>query len=86
MNELTYTFQESMSYTIESGMLKLAEYGKPRLVRTTSGWYCCIEMFVQGKGVQFEISSEFHEATMLKAVQVCIERVYKAFKDLGLSK
>lgn len=50
-----------------------------------SGNVCAVEMFVQGKGVEFVIASGFRETSMLNAARVCYERLEKALNDLGLS-
>jgi hypothetical protein len=72
-------------YTIETGMLKLCEYGKPRLVSFGNGeWYCVLEMFVQGQGVEFKVASAHNEISMLQAIKVCYERLEKALSDLGV--
>jgi len=78
-------FKVIQDYGIEDGMLKLCEYGKPRLCSHGNGeWHCAVEMFVQGKGITFNITSEFTEKSMLIAVHVCIERLKKALTDLGV--
>lgn len=72
--------------TIEEYIDKLCYYGKPWLSSQGNGeWYCAIDMFVQGQGVEFKIASTFKEPSMLAAVRVCWERLEKALKDLGLS-
>jgi hypothetical protein len=76
---------KDFNYTIETGMLKLCEYGTPRLCSQANGqWYCSLDMFVQGQGVAFKVSSDFNEPSMLAAIKVCYERLHKALKDLGM--
>lgn len=66
-------------------MTLLCEYGKPRLCSQGNGeWFCTIDMFVQGSGVEFKVASTFQEPSMLQAVKTCYERLDKALKDLGL--
>lgn len=73
------------AYTLEGYLLNLCRFGKPRLCSQANGkWYCAIDMFVEGKGVEFKIASEFGEPSMLEAVRVCYDRLIKALKDLGL--
>ena len=70
---------------LEECLLKLCEYGNPRLSCTGNGqWYCALDMFVQGKGVEFKVASDFREVSMQHAVNACYERLMKALADLGL--
>lgn len=72
--------------SLEECVDKLCAYGKPRFQCYGNGeWYCAVEMFVQGKGVEFVIASGFRETSMLNAARVCYERLEKALNDLGLS-
>lgn len=74
------------NYSLDEGLNKLCEYGKPTLwYRGNGQWYCSLEMYVQGKGISFTVASEFTEISKLDAVRVCYERLAKALKDLGLS-
>lgn len=73
------------NYDIEGGMLKMCEYGKPRVWSQGNGeWYCSLEMFVQGKGVEFKVASDYNHPSMLDAIKVCYERLEKALSDLGV--
>ena len=73
------------SIPLEECLHKLCEYGKPRLSSQGNGeWYCAIEMFVQGIGVDFKVASSFKEPSAHDAVNVCYERLKKALSDLGL--
>ena len=73
------------SLTLEEYMDKLCQYGKPCLrYFGNDEWYCNIDMFVQGQGVEFKIASTFKEPSMLSAAKVCYERLEKALSDLGL--
>jgi hypothetical protein len=81
----TSKLSKRFDYTIETGMLKLCEYGLPRIWSQGNGqWYCSLEMFVQGTGVQFKVASDFNEPSMLQAIKVCYERLEKALSDLGV--
>ena len=72
------------SLTLEEYMGKLCQYGKPGLRYFGNGeWYCNIDMFVQGTGVEFKIASSFKETSMLNAAKVYYERLEKALSDLG---
>ena len=70
--------------TLEETVDDLCKYGKPRFQFMGDGWYCVIEMYVQGKGIQFNVASDFKHASMLEASTVCYERLHKALRDLGL--
>ena len=79
-------FKPTVEYGIEDGMLKLCEYGKPRLTSFGNGrWHCAIDVFCNGKGVEFKIASEFGEPSMVDAVRSCISRLHDALKSLGVS-
>ena len=86
-NVVSYSsFKKSSEYGIEEGLMKLCEYGKPRLASQGNGeWYCAIEMYVQGKGVDFKIASDFGCKSPQASISECIERLQKALKDLGLN-
>lgn len=68
---------------LEEILLFLALYGKPRLSWLTNGWYCCLDVMVTGKGVEFKIASEFDHPTPLEAVMVCKQRLEEAMRSLS---
>jgi hypothetical protein len=71
--------------SIEEGLYELCKYGKPRLsCMGKDEWYCNIEMWVQSKGVEFKIASEFKHSSPVEAVSVCIQRLKQALNDLGV--
>lgn len=85
MNEaaLINRLSKNFNFDLEGGLKKLCEYGKPRLSSQGNGqWYCSLDMYVQGKGVEFKIASDFTHPSMLEAVQICYERLEKVLKDL----
>jgi hypothetical protein len=61
----------------------LCNYGNPRVSRINGGWCSSMDMFVSGKGVEFEIKSEFNHKTPEKAVEQVIERMVDALKKLA---
>jgi len=68
---------------------ELCRYGKPRLSNTGSigqqEWYCNMEMFAQGKGVEFKIASDFKHSTPTEAALICYERMVAALETLGVT-
>lgn len=78
------TFFKMPDFDLEEGLLRLCSYGKPSVSRMSEGWHCDITMFVQGKGVEFKIRSEFNEKSPRAAVRICYERLETALRDLGV--
>lgn len=70
---------------LESILASLAKYGRPRLGLYDGGWYCTVDMFVTGDGVEFKIASEFKNPTPLQAAFVCWERLQHTLDGLRIS-
>lgn len=72
--------------TIEEGLELLCQFGNPRLSRIgkqdKADWYCNIDMFVTGKGVEFKVASDFDCKTPVAAVNQCCERLKETLKSL----
>ena len=61
---------------LEEILIYLSQFGKPRIgIYSTQGWHCNVEMFVTGKGISFEIKSDFGHETPLAAAQCCKRRL-----------
>lgn len=73
--------------TLEQYLELLCQYGKPA-VRSfgNNEWYCNIDMFVQGKGVEFKIASTFKEPSPCIAAKVCYEKVIDTLRALEKNK
>jgi hypothetical protein len=72
--------------SLESVLLDLARYGRPRLGQYGSDgdWHCSIEVTVSPVGAQFEVRSEFKNLkTPLAAASQCRDRLRAALKALG---
>ncbi len=67
----------------------LTKFGHPRLSHTKSlnqtGWYCKVDMFVVGQGIEFSIESEFQCPTALKAAEQCKQRMEEALTKIAES-
>ena len=88
MNTLT-TYKQSDTIPIldnkplETILDDLSKFGNPRLSKLASGWYCSMEMFIQGRGIEFKVASEFGNSTAKQAALVCSERMYMALRDVS---
>jgi len=63
-------------------LIFLSNYGDPRMSKTKTGWYCKIELFVTGKGITFEVCTDFKQPTPLNAAHTCAELMLTALNDL----
>lgn len=79
---LTATKIEAMS--LDTVLDTLLRYGHPRLSHIGKGWYCCIEMFVSAKGVDFKIASELNHLTAGMAARECLERTAATLNDVAM--
>jgi hypothetical protein len=69
-------------HSVEECLIELEKYGNPRLVKMKNGWYSKIEVFVTGKGIEFEVSSEFSCRNPQDAINQCHARLVDAFKRI----
>lgn len=70
--------------TLEDLLRDFTKYGRPRLqCRDDMTWYCTIEIFITGKGIDFKVSSDFKQTTPLNAAQQCHERMRDAMRDIS---
>ena len=60
----------------------MSMFGYPRLSMFDNGWHSYIEVFVTGKGVKFDVKSEFGHTSPIEAVKECSERLIKALNDV----
>lgn len=67
--------------SLEECLDELQKFGKPR-VSKLRGWNASIEVFVTGKGVEFQINSDFSHETPKEAVNVCYERLLIAIRKI----
>jgi hypothetical protein len=65
---------------LEDLLVKLCEFGKPRVGMYGSGWHCHIDMHVASVGTSFEVKSEFGHRTPLVAARLCANRVIETLK------
>jgi hypothetical protein len=65
---------------LEDLLVKLCEFGKPRVGMYGSGWHCHIDMHVASVGTSFEVKSEFGHGTPLVAARECANRVIETLK------
>ncbi|MEO7065360.1 MAG: hypothetical protein ABI114_00465 [Rhodanobacter sp.] len=68
--------------TLESMLLEMAHYGKPRL-GLLSGWHACIDMTVNATGAKFEIRSEFNHPTPTAATAECLQRMRDVMRGVA---
>lgn len=71
--------------SLESVLKKLALFGDPRLgkfSRGKPGWHCHVEIFATGKGISFDVASDFDSQTPLEAAQMCLDRLDECLTGL----
>lgn len=64
----------------------LAMHGEPRCVKMNRGWHASIEVFVTGKGVSFEVQTNFKMPSPNEAVRECLRLLISAIKEIKESK
>ena len=69
--------------SIESYLTELEKYGNPVLRKMDGGWYSKIEVFVTGKGVSFEVDSDFGHSTPTNALALCCDRLKTALEKIN---
>jgi hypothetical protein len=68
--------------SLEDILMRLAQFGKPRVSRFNSGWYCAVDMHVATLGTSIEIKSDFSLKTPGEAVRQCEERLKEMLAKL----
>lgn len=71
---------KAQNQTLDECLIELSRYGEPSLTKMKRGWWARIEVFVTGKGVQFDVNSESDNATPHNAVCQCYDRLIAAIK------
>ncbi len=87
MSDLT-TYQQDFkldSLTTDEALEKLESYGSPRLGKY-DGWHCAINVFVTGKGVSFEVKTDFKQSSPNLAARECLRLLFSALKDIKETK
>ena len=69
-------------HSIEECLLELRKYGHPRITGHKNGWFAKIEVFVTGKGVQFEVESEWKSSDPKAAINQCHARLIEAMRKI----
>ena len=70
--------------TLDDVLSDFVKYGRPRLQCMDSmKWYCAIEVFVTGKGIEFKVESDFKQPTPLSAARQCHYRMLDALRDIA---
>ena len=83
MSEIAIINQHSNA-ALEDYLSALSRYGNPRLSKQNNGWYCIVEMFVSGSGVQFDVKSEFGNPTPKDAAKQCLTRMSETLLKYGV--
>jgi len=63
---------------LESTLAELETYGRPRLSKQETGWYCAIEMLTTVQGMDAKIASDFAQQSPSHAATQCLMRVQAA--------
>lgn len=61
--------------TLESILLEMQPFGRPRVGLYTGGWVSQIDMTVNATGAKFEIQSDFGFKSPTAAAAQCLERM-----------
>lgn len=70
-------------HTVEELLIELERFGYPKLIKIDDdGWYAKIEVFVTGKGVSFDVVSEFGRKTPKDSLVQCHERLISALQKI----
>ena len=70
---------------LQTELLSLTKYGRPRISLSNGGWNCSIKMNTNADGASFDISSGFNSKTPLEAVVIAKKRAQKAVKTISES-
>lgn len=87
MNDLT-TYQKDFqvdTLSTDEALNILQHYGKPKLGKY-GGWHCNVEVFVTGKGVSFEVKTDFKQSSPNLAARECLRLLLAALKDIKETK
>ena len=69
-------------HSIEECLAELEKYGLPRLSKLDRGWHAGMDVFVTGKGVKFEVCSNFGHQEPQQALNLCYERLVVAIEKI----
>ena len=72
--------------SLEDILIEFENYGEPRLSKLKSGWYSSVEVFVTGKGISFDVKSDYEWATPHGAASQCYDRLMLAIKSIKETK
>lgn len=75
------------SLSTDEALEMLCKYGRPKLgVYGVRGWCCSIDVFINGKGVSFDVTTDFKQETPNEAVRNCLRLLNKAIKEIKDTK
>lgn len=70
-------------HSINECLIELEKYGFPKLSKLNkNGWYSHIDVFIMGKGVSFEVRSNYGMKTPKIAINQCYERLIDAIRKI----
>ena len=72
----------SCALSLEDCLVELEKYGQPQVMKMSRGWYSKVDVFVTGKGVEFEVASDFTCASAKEAVNQAHGRLMKALDQI----
>lgn len=67
---------------LEGVLEELRSYGHPKLLSNERGWWCYIDVFVTGTGVEFSVKSESSHSDPISAAKQCYKRLMKELKSI----
>ena len=76
--------------TTDEILADLYRYGMPRLGvygnASGNGWHCCVDLWIAGDGISFEVKSDFRMGTAHEAAVQCWARLQAALASLDDKK
>ena len=83
MGMLATVNQHAHLRSTDDYLLALAQYGQTSVrLMSGGGWHADVDMNVTGKGVSFNIATDFKRTSPLDAVSTCYQLMITALKEL----
>jgi len=79
MNALSKHIEHSPT-DCETILIRLLQFGAPRVSYTNGGWYASLEMRTAVHGAEFKVKSDFHHSSPSSALHQLVERVNQSLK------
>jgi hypothetical protein len=74
LNRHTTSNSSSEVLDLDQALTELCQWGRPKLFRLPSGWYCFVDIGLNPKGAQITIDSNAFHASPTLAARECLAR------------